>query len=140
MASEGLITDQKSSTPAYDVLRDRVGFGFEFRSYRTGPGSTPGTLVPVGPGVGKFADINALAAVKLVNGARAFMTDIGAWGSWWRVANSIWYPEGPILHNATPEAAITAPIGSLCTRSNGGATTTLYVKESGTGNTGWVAK
>ena len=42
--------------------------------------------------------------------------------------------------NGTPEAVVTAPIGSLYSRLNGGANTTLYVKESGTGNTGWVAK
>lgn len=40
----------------------------------------------------------------------------------------------------TPEAAVTAPVGSLFTRTDGGANTTLYVKESGAGNTGWVAK
>jgi hypothetical protein len=40
----------------------------------------------------------------------------------------------------TPEGVVTAPVGSLFTRTNGGANTTLYVKESGTGNTGWVAK
>jgi hypothetical protein len=40
----------------------------------------------------------------------------------------------------TPEGAITAPIGTLFLRTNGGANTTLYVKESGTGNTGWIAK
>jgi hypothetical protein len=40
----------------------------------------------------------------------------------------------------TPEAAVTAPVGSLFSRTDGGAVTTLYVKESGTGNTGWVAK
>lgn len=38
----------------------------------------------------------------------------------------------------TPEAAVTAPIGSLFLRSDGGAGTAVYVKESGTGNTGWV--
>jgi hypothetical protein len=42
--------------------------------------------------------------------------------------------------SGTPEGALTAPIGSLFLRLNGGANTTLYVKESGTGNTGWVAK
>lgn len=42
--------------------------------------------------------------------------------------------------SGTPEGAITAPVGSLYTRTNGGANTTLYVKESGTGNTGWIAK
>lgn len=40
----------------------------------------------------------------------------------------------------TPEGSVTAPVGSLFTRTDGGAGTTLYVKESGTGNTGWVAK
>ena len=40
----------------------------------------------------------------------------------------------------SPEGAVTASVGSLYTRTNGGAGTTLYVKESGTGNTGWVAK
>jgi hypothetical protein len=42
--------------------------------------------------------------------------------------------------SGTPEGVVTAPIGSLYTRTDGGASTTLYVKESGTGNTGWVAK
>lgn len=43
-------------------------------------------------------------------------------------------------YTGTPEAAITAPIGSQYMRTDGGATTTLYVKTSGTGNTGWTAK
>lgn len=42
--------------------------------------------------------------------------------------------------SGTPEGAVTAPIGSLFLRSDGGAGTSLYVKESGTGNTGWAAK
>lgn len=40
----------------------------------------------------------------------------------------------------TPEGALSAPVGSLFLRTNGGASTTLYVKESGAGNTGWAAK
>ena len=40
----------------------------------------------------------------------------------------------------SPESAVTAPVGSLFIRTDGGASTTLYVKESGSGNTGWVAK
>lgn len=49
---------------------------------------------------------------------------------------------GPTIRGGanTPEGAITANVGSLYLRTNGGANTTLYVKESGTGNTGWVAK
>lgn len=50
-------------------------------------------------------------------------------------------PSGPTweVGTGTPEGAVTAPIGSLFTRSDGGASTTLYVKETGVGNTGWVA-
>ena len=40
----------------------------------------------------------------------------------------------------TPEGSVVGPIGSLYTDHSGGASTTLYVKESGNGNTGWVAK
>ncbi len=40
----------------------------------------------------------------------------------------------------TPEGSKTAPVGSMYTDTSGGAGTTLYIKESGTGNTGWVAK
>ena len=39
-----------------------------------------------------------------------------------------------------PNGAALAPVGSLYLRSDGGAGTTLYVKESGTGSSGWVAK
>lgn len=40
----------------------------------------------------------------------------------------------------SPEGVITASIGSLWSRTDGGASTSFYVKESGSGNTGWVAK
>ena len=42
--------------------------------------------------------------------------------------------------SGSPEGVITAPIGCLYSRTDGGAGSSLYVKESGTGNTGWVAK
>lgn len=41
--------------------------------------------------------------------------------------------------SGSPESAVTANVGSLFMRTDGGASTTLYVKESGTGNTGWKA-
>lgn len=40
----------------------------------------------------------------------------------------------------TPEGVVVAPVGTLFLRTDGGAATTLYVKESGVGNTGWVGK
>lgn len=40
----------------------------------------------------------------------------------------------------SPLNVVAAPVGSLYLRQDGGASTTLYVKETGTGNTGWTAK
>ena len=42
--------------------------------------------------------------------------------------------------NGSPEGVVSAPVGSLYSRTDGGAGTSLYVKESGAGNTGWVGK
>lgn len=49
---------------------------------------------------------------------------------------------GPVLTvgSGSPESAVTADVGSIFMRTDGGASTSMYVKESGTGNTGWVAK
>lgn len=40
----------------------------------------------------------------------------------------------------TPEGNVTGNVGDLYTRTDGGAGTVLYVKETGTGDTGWSAK
>ena len=50
------------------------------------------------------------------------------------------YESGFLSGTGTPEAVVVAPVGTLFRRTDGGASTTLYVKESGTGNTGWVPK
>ena len=39
----------------------------------------------------------------------------------------------------SPEGVLAKPVGSQFVRTDGGTGTTLYVKESGVGNTGWVA-
>lgn len=39
----------------------------------------------------------------------------------------------------SPEGAVTSPIGDIFERTDGGTGTTLYIKESGAGNTGWRA-
>lgn len=41
--------------------------------------------------------------------------------------------------SGSPEGVLTGAVGKLYRRTNGAASTTLYVKESGTGNTGWKA-
>ena len=40
----------------------------------------------------------------------------------------------------SPNNVVTAQTGSIYTNLNGGSLSTLYVKESGAGNTGWIAK
>jgi len=42
--------------------------------------------------------------------------------------------------SGSPEGVVAAPVGSLFLRTDGSTSTTLYVKTSGTGNTGWTAK
>lgn len=56
--------------------------------------------------------------------------------------SAFYLPGGVLIKvgTGTPEAAVVAPIGSLFLNLSGGVSTTLYVKTSGTGNTGWTAK
>lgn len=42
--------------------------------------------------------------------------------------------------SGSPESIVAAPVGSFFSRTDGGAGTSFYVKESGSGNTGWVGK
>lgn len=69
--------------------------------------------------------------------------DIGDSTNRWRgvysitsYVNGVTYSSG----NGSPEGVVTAVVGAVYTRKDGGANTTLYIKESGTSNTGWVAK
>ncbi len=41
--------------------------------------------------------------------------------------------------SGSPETVVTAPVGSMFLRTDGSSTTALYLKASGTGNTGWLA-
>ena len=45
-----------------------------------------------------------------------------------------------VTNAGSPEGSVTADVGSVCINTSGGEGTTLYVKETGTGNTGWAAK
>lgn len=42
--------------------------------------------------------------------------------------------------SGSPEGVVTGIVGSIYQRTDGGVGTSFYVKESGTGNTGWSAK
>jgi hypothetical protein len=58
-------------------------------------------------------------------------------------AGFLTYPSanvGIFQYNGSPEGNVTAAPGSICFNYAGGAGVSFYVKESGVGNTGWVAK
>ena len=66
-------------------------------------------------------------------------------GEKWKTVGIGYNPAATLLDRfrqgtGAPNGVVTAPVGTIYTRTDGGTGTTLYVKESGTGNTGWVAK
>lgn len=71
----------------------------------------------------RFSDVTCTGAVTA--GANGFIN----YGS------IVWYAGG-----GSPEGVVSAPVGSLYSRTDGGAGTSFYVKQSGSGNTGWVGK
>ena len=86
--------------------------------------------------------INHLGGVlPLTNGDQPFGAPDQRWGAGFFTqlhpgpGGSLWSSGA-----GSPEGIVSAPVGSLWTRTDGAANATLYVKESGTGATGWVAK
>ncbi len=100
---------------------------------------------------GGTADNIAIAGSKFSNDACTVCTSISGGstlGSNIRVQGNVGLNDYfDLAHNirevwgsGTPEAAVGAGIGSIYHRLDGGSATSLYVKESGTGNTGWIGK
>lgn len=55
--------------------------------------------------------------------------------SHWTTVLTLWG-----ARTGSPEGVVTANVGSIYLRSDGGGNTTLYVKETGTDENGWAAK
>ena len=70
------------------------------------------------------------------NGTAVGHIDVTSSGVQYFLDSSVFIMSG----SGSPEGSLAAPMGSLYMRTDGGAGTTMYVKESGVGNTGWVAK
>lgn len=77
-------------------------------------------------------ELSSLGDVELVSGSLSFTA----------ADKGLVFTGGIIWRSGagSPEGVLTAPVGSLYTNTAGGAGTTLYVKESGVSNTGWVGK
>jgi hypothetical protein len=95
-----------------------------------------GTVLRVGGATASFPGLrNTGAQLDVVTASNSAWADIAA-AQFKQSDNGISWSSG----TGSPEGVKTAPVGSLYSRTDGGASTTLYVKQSGTGNTGWVAK
>lgn len=61
-----------------------------------------------------------------------------AWLQWFQeVAQRLSFLQ---MGTGDPTGVVAAPVGTLWLRIDGGAGSTLYVKEAGTGTAGWAAK
>lgn len=121
------------------IYSDLSGSGIIMHRIKLGEGA--GRWVCAVPGVVTARQRDASVHLAALKGSMLFVHDVGTYGSMWiSTGAGGWMPMAPIICTGTPEAAIAAPVGSLATRTDGGASTTFYVKQSGTGNTGWVAK
>lgn len=75
-------------------------------------------------------------------------TDGGDSGTWGAVLNGYLgvslASDGTLKYvlvgTGAPEGVLTGTVGQLYLRTDGGTGTTLYVKETGSGNTGWIAQ
>jgi hypothetical protein len=93
-----------------------------------------------GGGAGMFSQPNLLMVAGGIIDAVTSAWVVPA-GIYLRVAgNASTFGPNVIAGNGTPEGNVTARIGSMFMRLDGGAGTSLYIKESGSGNVGWIGK
>jgi len=108
------------------TIADGIYFGSDTQLYRAGAGI-------LALGASQVLDLTGSNGAIRLNGSDALICVSGV--------NRLVLGASNVRGGAgSPEGVVTAPVGSLYLRSDGAAATTLYVKESGAGNTGWVAK
>ena len=145
-------TDYDDPSTLYTVSANAVGINIKARSnayprIALGVGGTiglgAGTAAPDSSISSGGTNLMQVASAHFYNSTDATW-DLGLSNKRWRVVyGGQFNVTGGISWRSgagTPEGAVTSPVGSLYSRTDGGAITTLYVKESGTGATGWVAK
>lgn len=89
-----------------------------------------GAMFAGGSGSSTVPFYSKVGGAYLANGKRFYL--VNAFGE--SNAQSI------LVSNVLPEGNVTAIAGSLCIYYSGTSAGTLYVKQTGAGNTGWVAK
>lgn len=115
--NSGSLIHASSATAANEYWEVRSGGSTFLRLYQTIMRAVSDAVYDLGHASFRFRDIFAL---RFRPGAGAVIWTSGV---------------------GSPEGVVSAPVGSLYTRSDGGTNTTLYVKQiGGGGNTGWAAK
>ena len=111
----------------------------QFHRSNTAPYVSLGAGAPGNFGTGLVVDADWEVGVGTFTPDTKFQVngDVKITGTIWLNATKTL---GIFTGTGTPEGTISADVGSFFMRTDGGAGTSLYVKESGTGNTGWIAK
>ena len=104
--------------------------------FLTAVGTTFTKMVALVASTASDASLRILTGVKPTNAAN---------GEMWMTSTGLGFQVNSVFaewHQGTgsPEGVISASPGSFYSNFSGGAGTTFYVKESGTGNTGWIGK
>lgn len=150
-AAEAMVRFKVSDSSSYIEFGNNVTTNSNFAGYMIGvaDGTNPGIAIygqsVTDTGTNGLIDMHARIGASTAPSTRPLLT-LAAHNTNKFIIN----PDGAINVAATgakifagsgsPESVYTAPVGSLYLRTDGGAGTSIYIKESGTGNTGWVAK
>lgn len=112
-----------AATPFSGIYRDTGGVAY-LRAQTAGWQPNVGNVAPATPTLS-----TAALAAWYLSGTEMFGKSVDAAGTTTRTYALV------MTNGATPEGAITAPVGRLCIDT---ATGILYAKTSGSGNTGWM--
>jgi hypothetical protein len=127
-----------------DASGTASGLRAQTRVQATGTAGGTETVYSNAPDGGAVVDVAKTISTGYVPCADNARTLGNAGLRWSAVYGATLYPGAGAVKwtsgTGSPEGVLVAPAGSLYTRTDGGALTTLYIKESGAGNTGWVAK
>ncbi len=93
-----------------------------------GPGSSVQVLLAEHGTPGTYPKVVTDKYGRVVGGAELQLADMPVPLSWFHVGSG------------TPNGVVSAPMGHIYINTLGGAGTTLWVKQSGSSNTGWVGK
>jgi len=85
-------------------------------------------------------NIHEPKGIAAASADKVYVADGAGSGDWTDISTLLAVTGLIFTGTGTPEGVQTANVGSIFLRTDGGAGTSIYVKESGTGNTGWVGK